>query len=223
MRNIFNLDGPLFVFLSKLADLALLNVLFILCSIPIFTIGASMTAMCYVTLRMREGHDGYVIKSFFKSFKENFLQATGIWLIMLVIALFFASDLYIAKSMGGVMFTVMSVLVLAASLVWLLEFFHVFTVLARFDNKLVTTMKNGLLVAFGNAPRAFLMLLTVALALIATCYNASTLSWGLLVWLLVGFALINYIHAGLQMKIIHRLMPEEEEEGNPDAWNVPED
>ncbi len=223
MRNIFNFDGPLFVFLSKMADLALLNLLFILCSLPIFTIGASMTAMCYVTLRMQEGHDGYVFKSFFKSFKENFIQATLIWLIMLVIAVFLAIDFYIARGIGGIMYTVMSVFVLAAAVVWLLEFFHVFTVLARFENKLGATMKNGLLVAFGNAPRAFLMLLVFVLAVIGTFFNATTLGWGLLVWLLMGFALINYIHAGLQLKIIHRLMPEEETGSNPDEWSVPED
>ena len=80
MSNFFNMDNGLFRALGKLADLMLLNILFLVCSLPIFTIGASFTAMYYVTLKLAENEEGYIARGFLKSFKQNFKQATIIWL-----------------------------------------------------------------------------------------------------------------------------------------------
>ncbi len=85
MGRFFDLDSPLMSTLSKLADLIILNILVVICSLPLFTIGASLTAMHYVVLKMVRNEEGYIIKSFFKSFKQNFKQATIIWLILLVV------------------------------------------------------------------------------------------------------------------------------------------
>ena len=91
--KLFNLDSPVMVFLSKVANLMILNVLTIICCIPIFTAGAAITALYYVTIKMARGDDPYIIKGYiFKSFKENFKQATIIWLIMLVILAIIAVD-----------------------------------------------------------------------------------------------------------------------------------
>ena len=72
MGKIFNLDSPFVQFMSRVADLMWLNILFLLCCIPIFTVGASTTAMYYVTLKMVRNEDSYITKSFIKSFKQNF-------------------------------------------------------------------------------------------------------------------------------------------------------
>ena len=90
--KLFNLDSPVMVFLSKVANLMILNVLTIICCIPIFTAGAAITALYYVTIKMARGDDPYIIKGYFKSFKENFKQATIIWLIMLVVIAIIAVD-----------------------------------------------------------------------------------------------------------------------------------
>ena len=87
LQGLFNYDNPVWRFIGKLGDLIILNILWMITSIPIVTIGASITALYYVTLKLVRDEDGYTIKSFFKSFKENFKQSTIIWLIMLVIGL----------------------------------------------------------------------------------------------------------------------------------------
>ena len=71
-------------FIGKFWDVLIVNLLWFFLSIPIFTIGASTTAMYYVTLKLARDDDGYTIRSFFKSFKENFKQATIIWMIFLI-------------------------------------------------------------------------------------------------------------------------------------------
>ena len=87
MDRIFNMDNKFFVFMGRVADLMILNILCIICCIPIITIGASVTAMYYVTLKMARNEESYIVRSFFKSFKENFKQATVIWLVALVAGL----------------------------------------------------------------------------------------------------------------------------------------
>ena len=72
MRDFFSMDGTLFRFLSKVADIMILNLLFILCCLPVVTIGAAVTALSYVTLKMKDQEEGYIWKSFFQSFKQNF-------------------------------------------------------------------------------------------------------------------------------------------------------
>ena len=83
MNRIFNMDNKFFVFMGRVADLIILNLVCLVCCIPIITIGASLTALYYVTLKMVRNEESYIIKSFFKSFRENFKQSTIINVIML--------------------------------------------------------------------------------------------------------------------------------------------
>ena len=71
MGRLFNLDNPVMNALNKLADLIILNFLTMICCIPIFTIGASATALHYVALKIVRDEETYIIKGFFKSFRQN--------------------------------------------------------------------------------------------------------------------------------------------------------
>ena len=68
LQNLFNYDNPVWRFIGKFGDLIVLNILWIITSIPIVTIGASTTAMYYVTLKLVRDEDGYTIRSYFRSF-----------------------------------------------------------------------------------------------------------------------------------------------------------
>ncbi|MFQ9510793.1 MAG: DUF624 domain-containing protein, partial [Lachnospiraceae bacterium] len=59
MGGLFNLDNPVWRFIGKLVDVALLNLLWIICCIPIVTIGPATTAMYYVTLKLVRDEEGY--------------------------------------------------------------------------------------------------------------------------------------------------------------------
>lgn len=92
MSSFFNMDSPVMRFLSRLCDLMILNILCLICCIPIVTIGASITALYSVTLKMVKGEDSYIAKGFFKGFRQNFKISTIIWLILLVIGALLAFD-----------------------------------------------------------------------------------------------------------------------------------
>ena len=81
MRDLW--DKPWFSVLTKLTYSAYLNILWLICSLPIFTIGASTTALFYCTLKMAEDRDEGLTRMFFRAFRSNFKPATKLWLILL--------------------------------------------------------------------------------------------------------------------------------------------
>ena len=143
--NLFNYDNPVWRFIGKFWDVLVVNLLWIICSIPIVTIGASTTAMYYVTLRLVRDEDGYTIRSFFKSFKDNFKQATAIWLIFLVVGLILGFDLYFVLTMMAysTLRTVMTTVFLALLFIWFAMFTFVFPLQSRFYNPVKKTIFNA--------------------------------------------------------------------------------
>ena len=99
MRDLCNTDKPLFAVLTKLTYSAYLNILWLVCSLPIVTIGASTTALFYVTLKMAEDRDDGLTRMFFKAFRENFKPATKLWLILLAVGSFLAADGFVLRRM----------------------------------------------------------------------------------------------------------------------------
>ena len=75
MSSFFNMDSPVMRFLSRLCDLMILNILCLICCIPIVTIGASITALYSVTLKMVKGEDSYIAKGFFDTIPKSIDEA----------------------------------------------------------------------------------------------------------------------------------------------------
>lgn len=221
MRNLFNMDNPLFQTLGKLADLMILNIVFIICCIPVVTIGASLTALNYVTLKLAEKEEGYIVKGFFKSFKENFKQSTIIWLIMLVLGIVLGLDVYIMSESKGTFFTVIRILLFILLFLYYMIYTYVFPVLARFYNTTKATFKNAFIMAIVDFPRTLLMMIIPVLAVVATFLHTYTIVYGSLIWLMAGFSGVAYINCLFMKKVLAKYMPQEEE-SDPDAWSVEE-
>ncbi len=81
----FKLDSPLMTILNKVADILILNIIFIIACVPIVTIGAAFSAAYYIGFKMVKDEESYIVRGFFKAFKDNFKQATIIWLILMVV------------------------------------------------------------------------------------------------------------------------------------------
>lgn len=105
MRDLCNTDKPLFAVLTKLTYSAYLNILWLVCSLPIVTIGASTTALFYVTLKMAEDRDDGLTRMFFKAFRENFKPATKLWLILLTVGSFLVADGFVLRRMWSETFS----------------------------------------------------------------------------------------------------------------------
>src|SRR5574337_1076396 len=83
MRGLFVIDGNIYNYMLKLYEVMVLNLLFIIASLPIITIGAALTALYDVTLKMQVGIEKEMTRSFVKSFRKNGMQATKIWFAFL--------------------------------------------------------------------------------------------------------------------------------------------
>ncbi len=224
MRNLFNMDSPIFRALGRLADLMLLNLVFIICCIPIVTIGAAVTALNYVTLKIAEDEEGYIVRGFFRSFRQNFKQSTIIWLILLAFGIVFGLDFYILSASTGTVMSVFRVLITAAAFLYAMVLLYVFPVLARFENSIKATIKNAFIMAIADFPRTILMLVITVGSVLITFFNAYTLVYGLLIWLLGGFALVAYANSFFMKKVLAKYMPKEECEKakDPDNWTLDE-
>ena len=85
MERFLGQEGWLFRFLDRLWDLIVLNVLFIITCIPLFTVGAAISALYTVTMKGVRKEDSYIVRSYLSAFKENFKKSTILWLLMIAV------------------------------------------------------------------------------------------------------------------------------------------
>jgi uncharacterized membrane protein YesL len=221
MGRIFNMDNKFFTFMSRVADLIILNVVFIVCCIPIVTIGASVTAMNYVTMKMARNEESYIVKSFFKSFRENFKQATIIWLILLVAGLLLGMDFRIVQQVESTgLLKVVTYGLYMVALIYAMVLSYIFPLLAKFDNTIKNTFKNAMLMSIRHLPFTIVILLVGFAPAIATLTIPIVLAYGLIVWIMVGFSLIAFLNSLMFVRIFDHYIPQEEDslmEGSSDS------
>lgn len=206
MGRIFDMDSPLMRFLNRMGDLLFLNILMIICCIPIITVGAAFTAMHYVLLKMVRGEEGYLFKGFFKSFARNFKQATLTWLLMLLVVVVYAGDAFIFSYSGITFPKPLVIAVIAIGIVVLMIATYVFPLLARFDNTIRNTIKNAALLAFANLPKTVLMTLFYVAPFVIASFSAYTYIF----IILFGITLPAYGAAFLYSDIFKKFEPEPE-------------
>ena len=213
MDRLFNMDNKFFTVMGRVADLIMLNVVFLICCLPIVTIGASLTALHYVTLKMARNEESYIIRSFFKSFKQNFKQATVINLIMLAVAAILYMDLRIVGNIDGTMSQVLYIVFFAFGILYMMVFLYIYPVLAKFYNTTRQTFINAFIMSVRHLPYTIVMLLiSMSPYLIFKIESARVQSQVIMLFVLMGAALISYINSHFLVKIFDHYIPAEENE-----------
>lgn len=147
--NFFSYESKFFQFVNQITDCFILSVLWLVTSLPIVTIGASTTALYYTVYKVFAKEEGNLVKSFFLAFKREFVQATGMWAVLLGIYAVIALDVLLFYSYAEQY----SWLVV---LFWILMFFlavvmmwskYWFPYLARFEDKTSVILKNTVYMA----------------------------------------------------------------------------
>ncbi|NLK20548.1 MAG: DUF624 domain-containing protein [Epulopiscium sp.] len=163
-RGLFDLDGPFNRFGTFVFDIIFLNMLWIIFSIPFVTIGASTTAMFYVTGKKIRKEEGYIFRDFWKSFKMNFKQSSVVWLLMvvvIVIAQFNLTNIGIFGKLGSAI----AVFQFAVLLQMIIVGIYIFPLLSR----LYLSLFNAFKIAFimGNK---HLLTTIISVILLATLF-----------------------------------------------------
>jgi len=206
MGRIFDLDSPVMRFLSRVADLIILNLLVLITIIPIITVGASFSALHYVLIKMVKNEENYIFKMYFKAFKENFKKATLLWLIMLAIILVFVFDFYIMAYSGMVFPWVFVVGVFAVAVILFMAGMYVFPLQARFENSVGRTLRNSFLIMILNLPKSVLMLLAYAVPVLLFLLS----SYAVPFLIMFGISVPSLGAVYLYRKVFARFEPEAE-------------
>ncbi len=192
MSNNLNLGegNPVWKGLSRVADMMIMSVLFIITCLPIITVGAALSGFYYAVMDSLRKEDGYIFKRYFQSFGKNFKKATVIWLIMLVTGIVFGVDIYFwwlnwELVVGKVLFVFSIIL----AVIWLIIFMWVFALQARFENTIPNTMKNAFLLGISHLPFTIAEVAAVAMAVFLS--YSSWLFLGLM--LMLGIGVLGYI------------------------------
>ena len=152
MDQIFNLDNKFFRGVSKIIDCVWLSLLWFMCCIPVFTIGAATTALYYTVNKSIKNDRGYASSEFFSAFKSNFKQSTVIWLIFLAIYALLGFDYYAMKSYAdaGVAIGKIYIAFFVFGVIITMWGFYIFPYIARFENTTKNVLKNTVFIAISN-------------------------------------------------------------------------
>lgn len=161
MSNFFNPDNAVMQFITKIAYTVYLNILWFICCIPIFTVGASTTALFYVTLKMVKNEEGNITRAFFHSFKQNLKQGTKIWLILLGLGIILGIDGYVFYHMRfeNALWTIGTAIFIVALVAYVIILMYIFPLLSRFDNTIKEMLKNSIMIGIRFLICTFLMAL----------------------------------------------------------------
>lgn len=176
----FSVDGGLYKFISRLWDMIKLNFLWLLFSLPIFTIGAATVAAYSVTLKMVDESEGYVGRQFLKAFKENWKQGIPLGMLGLLGTYVIYLDFELFNKLEGnpMMFLIAGIV---AIFVFGMAFIYAFPLSARYENTLSETLKNSARIATRYFVRTLSLVAILALEIVIGIFNTTTLFFAILI------------------------------------------
>lgn len=198
----FNYDSPIMQFLSRVTDIIILNILFIVCSLPVITVGASATALYSVTLKMVKNEESYIFSSFFRAFKNNFKHSTVSWLILLGTGIIVWVDYRILSVSDGSLSRIFSAVLIPVCVFLVLIALYIFPFIARFENTIRNSWKNAFLISIVQLPYTVLLLLILALAIAFTLFVNFQITG--FVWFVMGFSGLAYLNSFLLRRAFRR-------------------
>lgn len=188
MAKLFDYDNPIWRFMGRVADLFFLTLLWVVCSLPVITLGASTSALYYVMLKVAKNQDGYLCRSYLRAFRDNFVQSTAVWAALSVVGAVLGLGLWSfhaaktpAAALGFWTFFVLAVW-------YLLEAVLIFPLTARLD----TGTKDLFLMAFMVGVKNFSWVLLMLVTTICVTAVGIFVFWPVL---LVGAGVTAYIHS----------------------------
>ena len=193
---------------SNLVDGVWINILMLVTSIPIITIGASTSALSYVTLKMVRGEDPYIWQNFWKSFRQNFKQGTLIWVFSILVFIFLGMDFYIINSQNTTLFAVIRILLWCVCLIALSVFLYVFPIISHFVCSTTQALKNAVFMTFGHLPYTLVMLAITGLILYLCACSVKTFALVVVISGICGFSVVAFIYSILFDRIFKKYEPE---------------
>lgn len=203
-QKLFGYDNAVFRFLSKLGNIWWLNILWLVCSLPVFTIGASATALIYSCMKLHDD-EGYPTANFFHSFRENFKQATGLFFIYAVTGGLLALDLIYWNHMDNTDHRLVWSITIVILIPYCLSLLYVFAVQSKFVHSVTGTIYYSFMLSIKHFRETLMMLIVMGIVIYL---NVSTIILVNYLTLLLGVGLIAYLFAAYYLKIFKKYIPQ---------------
>ncbi len=200
MAGFFSTDSKLYKFMTKLTELFILNIMWLVFSLPIVTLGISTIAAYTVALRMAEDEEGYIAKDFLKAFKANWKQGIPMSFITIICAwaVYLDFQVYNAATQNAFVFLLIGVV---SAYIFVFSLLYVYPLLARYDNTIANSLKNSFRISMKYFLRSLLLVVLVAFEIAVMIWNKKTL----ILIVLVGPAFVMLTISGFAMKIFRDL------------------
>ena len=206
MDRFFDANNPVMQFLSRIVDLAILNMMTIACMIPIVTAGAAITAMNNVLIHLVRKDETYVWKMFIKSFRQNLKQGIGLGLLFTVIFAVAGVELMMLHSIDAKSSTMFMIIITVIGICVFGVGIYTFALLSRFENTVRGTLFNAVSLALGHIPRTIGML-AICAAWAAFLWFAHGIT---LLLILYGLTIPGYLCVMIYDPIFRTMEPNEE-------------
>lgn len=184
-------DNPFFDFMGNIGDLIVLNVLFVITSIPVISMGVSLTALYQVVLRRQRGESNYVVREYFQAFKEEWKQSTVLWGIFLLTGGILLFDVFYVENMGSILAVVIGCMIAA----WGFVFSYTFPLQARFQNTIKNTFKNALFLSVRHFPYTILAVGLNSIPVICIVAGTFITMMAMPIYCFLGFSLTAKINS----------------------------
>lgn len=196
-------DSPFMRGLSTFADAVWINILMVLTSIPIVTIGASLTA-AHDAARRSLAAQGHVTSNFFKAFASNFRKSTLTWLIF--------GPLAVGLVYAWVILQITPLLIpkFAFSILWLIAFEWVWALQARFENAWLSTIANAFIFGISHIGYTLAMLIIDGVFLGLIVASWLYMPQGVLLLLIMGYGSVIMLHIPLLERVFRAYTQPEE-------------
>lgn len=190
--------SPISAFFARVGDLMLLNLLFIAGCLPVFSAGASASAMFYVTLKLHRKQDTNIVKDFFHSWRQNLWQGFILELITLAVAAVLIIDIYVLVHLmdSDGFFKVLAVLWAVVALRLLAMWIYIFPLLAQFDHGISTFINSARIMSRRHLSHTVAIMLLTAFPVMLGAVIPYALEWEIFLFVLFGFSLVAHVCTG---------------------------
>ena len=200
-------ETPVGNFLKCAVNLIILNLLWVLCSLPIITMGPATVAL-YSSISALSRGEERMTSTFFKGFRRNFKQSLILWFITLLVGFLLYWGLYIVSFWDTTRsFSLM--LLAVPCFIYLMILSYAFPLLAEFETSLSKLITNSILLSIGHFPRSIVMVVINLLPILAMYYLPSWIICAIFIWLPIGFALCAFINYKLLTPVFAPFRPKE--------------
>lgn len=213
-NKLFDQENPVMQTLSNVFDLAVLNILLLVFSLPLFTIGASITAVSDACFRMIQDKTTGVLKSFWKSFKLSFKPATQIWLLMLAVTAFLGFDLWYFLMMQNFISGILQAVICGIFILLLLNTLLITTyaihLTALFENTVPQTLRNAVLFTLRNPIRNVAILAVDAFMIWLAFFFPVPITFVTVAVIFLGFSFAIFLNCWILFPVFKPFLPNEE-------------